>query len=126
MLSFNITLSNRFFIHCLLSCSMCFVHHKTVLNTNWMRLVIVLLTIGLCLLSKFHLRLKIELLSLLRSSGENFRPLVEAKCHAVLKMIVLLYEGYTSCSHTSEVRSGQESMVILIGVVVSQCFQTLV
>ena len=35
------------------------------------------------------LRLKIQSLSLLWSSCENFRPLDEAKCHAVWKMIVI-------------------------------------
>ena len=35
------------------------------------------------------LRLKIQSLSLLWSSCENFRPLAEAKCHTVWKMIVV-------------------------------------
>ena len=37
---------------------------------------------------QISLRVKIQSLSLLLSSCENFRPLAEAKCHVVWKMIV--------------------------------------
>ena len=81
MLACHITLSNRIFMHCLLKWSVYFVYYKTVLDTHQMRLVIVLF--GL-----ISLRFKIQSLSLLWSSCENFRPLAEAKCHTLWKMIV--------------------------------------
>ena len=94
----------EFLMHCLLNGSVYFVYYKTVLDTHQMRLVIVLF--GL-----ISLRFKIQSLSLLWSSCENFRPLAEAKCHTVWKMIVysvviyvimavkLIHLRYTTLSH---------------------------
>ena len=50
--------------------------------------------------------LKIQSLSLLWSSCENFRPLAEAKCHTVWKMIVCHFIFFTDQYSTSRVFLG--------------------
>ena len=80
--------SNLIFMHCLLNWSGYFVYYKTVLDThlNAIGHFIVCFVFDMLI----SLRLKIQSLSLLWSSCENFRPLAEAKCHTVWKMIVVV------------------------------------
>ena len=80
------TFKSNFFMHCLLYWSVYFflLQNRARHTPNAIGHCIVYIVFDMLI----SLRLKIQSLSLLWSSCENFRPLAEAKCHTVWKMIV--------------------------------------
>ena len=97
MLAYPITLSNRIFIalSSLLKCVFCLLQNCARYTSNAIGHCIVYFVFDMLI----SLRLKIQSLSLLWSSCENFRSLAEAKCHTVWKMIVYLYLIYSPPFH---------------------------
>ena len=86
MLAYHITLSNRIFhaLSSLLKCVFCLLQNCARYTSNAIGHCIVYFVFDMLI----SLRLKIQSLSLLWSPCENFRPLAEAKCHTLWKMIV--------------------------------------